>query len=81
MASEGRTPLLKKARSLVLKREENLKAEQRFRLRDYFGAKNNFLRGRGGLEQQGQSRNATTISSDGPYLPASVSLTKLATSS
>src|SRR5205807_3066910 len=34
MASEGRTPLLKKSRWLLLKREENLKAEQRFRLRD-----------------------------------------------
>ena len=33
MASEGRTPLLKKSRWL-LKREENLRAEQRFRLRD-----------------------------------------------
>jgi transposase len=34
MASEGRTPLLKKSRWLPLKREENLKEEQRFRLRD-----------------------------------------------
>ena len=34
MASEGRTPLLKKSRWLLLKREENLKVEQRFRLRD-----------------------------------------------
>src|ERR1035438_564712 len=34
MANEGRTPLLKKSRWLLLKREENLKAEQRFRLRD-----------------------------------------------
>ena len=34
MASEGRTPLLKKSRWLLLKREENLKAEQRFRLSD-----------------------------------------------
>ena len=34
MASDGRTPLLKKSRWLLLKREENLKAEQRFRLRD-----------------------------------------------
>jgi transposase len=34
MASEGRTPLLKKSRWLLLKREENLKNEQRFRLRD-----------------------------------------------
>ena len=34
MASEGRTPLLKKSRWLLLKREENLKDEQRFRLRD-----------------------------------------------
>jgi transposase len=34
MASEGRTPLLKKSRWLLLKREENLKTEQRFRLRD-----------------------------------------------
>jgi transposase len=32
MASEGRTPLLKKSRWLLLKREENLKAEQHFRL-------------------------------------------------
>src|SRR5438309_7350270 len=32
--SEGRTPLLKKSRWLLLKREENLKSEQRFRLRD-----------------------------------------------
>jgi len=31
MASEGRTPLLKKSRWLLLKREENLKPEQRFR--------------------------------------------------
>ena len=40
MASEGRTPLLKKSRWPLLKREENLKAEQRFRLRDTksFGA-------------------------------------------
>src|SRR6266446_2392939 len=34
MASEGRTPLLKKSRWLLLKREKNLKEEQRFRLRD-----------------------------------------------
>ncbi|MGC1295810.1 MAG: ISL3 family transposase [Alloacidobacterium sp.] len=34
MASEGRLPLLKKSRWLLLKREENLKIEQRFRLRD-----------------------------------------------
>src|SRR5579859_3807673 len=34
MASEGRIPLLKKSRWLLLKREENLKVEQRFRLRD-----------------------------------------------
>ena len=34
IASEGRTPLLKKPRWLLLKREENLKEEQRFRLRD-----------------------------------------------
>jgi hypothetical protein len=33
MASEGRTPLLKQTRWLLLKREENLKADQRFRLR------------------------------------------------
>ena len=34
MANEGRSPLLKKSRWLLLKREENLKTEQRFRLRD-----------------------------------------------
>ena len=34
MASEGRTPPPKKSRWLLLKREENLKVEQRFRLRD-----------------------------------------------
>ena len=34
MATEGRTPVLKKSRWLLLKREENLKTEQRFRLRD-----------------------------------------------
>src|SRR3974390_1642876 len=34
IASEGRTPVLKKSRWLLLKREENLKTEQRFRLRD-----------------------------------------------
>jgi len=34
MASEGLTPVLKKSRWLLLKREENLKIEQRFRLRD-----------------------------------------------
>ncbi len=34
IVSEVRTPLLKKSRWLLLKREENLKAEQRFRLRD-----------------------------------------------
>jgi transposase len=34
MKSEGRTPVLKKSRWLLLKREENLKDEQRFRLRD-----------------------------------------------
>jgi transposase len=34
LASEGRTPLLKKSRWFLLKREENLKEEQRFRLRD-----------------------------------------------
>ena len=34
MAIEGRTPLLKKSRWLLLKREENLQTEQRFRLRD-----------------------------------------------
>jgi transposase len=36
MASEGRTPLLKKSRWLLLKREENLEEEQRFRLRDLY---------------------------------------------
>jgi transposase len=34
MALEGRLPLLKKSRWLLLKRQENLKTEQRFRLRD-----------------------------------------------
>jgi transposase len=34
MASEGRAPVLKKSRWLLLKRQENLKPEQRFRLRD-----------------------------------------------
>ena len=34
MASEGRVPVLKKSRWLLLKREENLKTEQRFRLCD-----------------------------------------------
>ncbi|MDQ2946748.1 MAG: ISL3 family transposase [Acidobacteriota bacterium] len=34
MAREGLTPALKKSRWLLLKREENLKIEQRFRLRD-----------------------------------------------
>src|SRR5437763_3431013 len=34
MAREGVTPVLKKSRWLLLKREENLKTEQRFRLRD-----------------------------------------------
>jgi transposase len=34
MASEGLIPVLKKSRWLLLKREENLKTEQRFRLRD-----------------------------------------------
>ena len=34
MASEGRMPVLKKSRWLLLKREENLKTEQRFRPRD-----------------------------------------------
>jgi hypothetical protein len=33
-ASECRRPILKKSRWLLLKREENLKADQRFRLRD-----------------------------------------------
>jgi transposase len=34
MAREGYAPVLKKSRWLLLKREENLKTEQRFRLRD-----------------------------------------------
>ena len=34
IAQEGRVPVLKHSRWLLLKREENLKAEQRFRLRD-----------------------------------------------
>jgi transposase len=34
IAMEGRMPVLKKSRWLLLKREENLKTEQRFRLRD-----------------------------------------------
>src|SRR5436189_536105 len=34
MASEGLMPVLKKSRWLLLKHEENLKTEQRFRLRD-----------------------------------------------
>src|ERR1700728_4006305 len=34
MLREGRAPALKKSRWLLLKREENLKTEQRFRLRD-----------------------------------------------
>ena len=34
IASEGGVPVLKKSRWVLLKREENLKTEQRFRLRD-----------------------------------------------
>jgi transposase len=34
IASEGGVPVLKNSRWLLLKREENLKTEQRFRLRD-----------------------------------------------
>ena len=34
MATEGLVPVLRKSRWLLLKREENLKTEQRFRLRD-----------------------------------------------
>jgi transposase len=34
IASEGGVPVLKKSRWLLLSREENLKTEQRFRLRD-----------------------------------------------
>src|SRR5206468_12341145 len=34
MATEGRVPVLRKSRWLLLKREENLKTEQPFRLRD-----------------------------------------------
>ncbi len=34
MRREGRKPIPKKSRWLLLKREENLKTEQRFRLRD-----------------------------------------------
>ena len=34
IVSEGRVPVLKKSRWLLLKREENLKDDQRFRLRD-----------------------------------------------
>lgn len=34
MATEDRVPVLRKSRWLLLKREENLKTEQRFRLRD-----------------------------------------------
>src|SRR3982750_1105905 len=34
IAGEGGVPVLKKSRWLLLKREENLKPEQRFRLRD-----------------------------------------------
>ena len=34
IASERGVPVLKKSRWLLLKREENLKTEQRFRLRD-----------------------------------------------
>src|SRR5690348_12527093 len=34
IATEGGVPVLKKSRWLLLKREENLKTEQRFRLRD-----------------------------------------------
>ena len=34
MKREGRVPVLKKSRWLLLRREQNLKDEQRFRLRD-----------------------------------------------
>jgi transposase len=34
MSREGLAPVLKKSRWLLLKREENLKLDQRFRLRD-----------------------------------------------
>jgi len=34
MKSEGRDPVLKKSRWLLLKRQDNLRSEQRFRLRD-----------------------------------------------
>jgi transposase len=37
MAGEGRMPLLQRSRWLLLKREENLKIEQRFRLRQLLG--------------------------------------------
>ena len=34
MKSEGRAPILRKSRWLLLKRSENLKDDQHFRLRD-----------------------------------------------
>jgi hypothetical protein len=48
MAIEGRTPVLKKSRWLLLKREENLKTEQRFRLRDLLRYNLKTVRGNSG---------------------------------
>ena len=67
MQREGRVPVLKKSRWLLLKRSENLGDEQHFRLRDLLrynlktvrapqllpSAKAHFQRGSGGPEQQG----------------------------
>ena len=64
MASEGRTPLLKKSRWLLLKREENLKAGQRFRLRDLL--RSNLKTVRAYLSRMPSSNSGITTRPPGP---------------
>jgi transposase len=64
MAREGFVPLLKKSRWLLLKREENLKTEQRFRLRDLL--RYNLKTVRAYLLKEASSSYGITTPSPGP---------------
>ncbi len=67
MASEGLSPVLKKSRWLLLKREENLKIEQRFRIEPVKKIARSLRRRRGGSEQQSQSHYEKILRL--PHLP------------
>jgi hypothetical protein len=82
MATEGRVPVLRKSRWLLLKREENLKTEQRFRLRDLlrYNVSFRYLTGQSWQRKMGQSKGVILFQlgfySGGEVPPASSDLGK-----